>query len=762
MKTRLCAIALGATALIPGVAAQQPGLASHSSFGAGCPGGGSLTATGLPEFGRRSTIALDGARPSAPAFLLLGLSSSQAGGVPLPLDLTSLGAPGCVLLTSIDDTIASSTDPLGSARTELLIPQDPTLAGVHVYAQWLVVDPGANQLGIALSDAGDSTLGFEPTLRLISVAPRAGGVGQEIEIVGNDFGDDPRDQCIRSMDPLTGAVALFLGTSLRTEPNGDRVLRARLVHAAPGFRQGPLFVHRGRNRTAPAGRTRSLSAPGEEWAWDGHTAAVNMAQVGDFTLRAPEDANTVDYVASWQNDGTKIYVDLPISDPCSTSGVFWPVGTRIVDDVHFEMTCAGGWMRHFDVFLDAVTVVRASTTGAQVGAEHAQQLGDVFDARYGGPVPITWTTQAGPPGFVRLCGVPDPACTLRYPYIVGKVEVDCPERSEALVLEGASFASRDLVRVDTAGNRIPIASALSLTADDVESSADGTRAVVTDGAFIRIIDVDSGTPSVVGATGVTSAGVRVTPRDQLVIFDETGGTQLQIRAFDGALLGSLTASTSFDRIGLSSGGGLLVLGRSTNADLDLVRISPLGVPTLVGSLSAVAGGGTQCIEFSPANDHAFCGHSDGSVTLLDFGSPAGFGSGAVVENRVIDAGRSALGVAVDSEGYEVFVQTRPAGLGSWSLWRTRIRDASSFDHYEWDPDNPPSLAATGGSSGIFLPVTSERYLGFVDHSRTLCVRDPAAAELKLFPWDGATLSAPTSYTPGGITPILSGFARRER
>ena len=92
-------------------------------------------------------------------FGLLGDSNSRLGTIPLPLDLTSLGMPGCSLCTN-----ALLTFPLvnrgGNALWSMPIPFDLALAGLSLYPQAGSLDPGANALGIVLSNAGELKIGW--------------------------------------------------------------------------------------------------------------------------------------------------------------------------------------------------------------------------------------------------------------------------------------------------------------------------------------------------------------------------------------------------------------------------------------------------------------------------------------------------------------------------------------------------------------------------------------------------------------------------
>jgi hypothetical protein len=60
--------------------------------------------------------------------------------------------PGCVLLASVD-VVGSLTSRGGAVELALRFPPDPSIAGLRLFVQALVVDPGANALGLTASDA---------------------------------------------------------------------------------------------------------------------------------------------------------------------------------------------------------------------------------------------------------------------------------------------------------------------------------------------------------------------------------------------------------------------------------------------------------------------------------------------------------------------------------------------------------------------------------------------------------------------------------
>lgn len=134
----------------------------------GCPIVGSSFAVG-----GNSGIALQ-----APPLVFLGFSNQTWGPIPLPLDLKPLGADGNTLYTGLESglvvipQVASlpSTQDAGrrvwgpfprngkGGRVMIALPNDSSLRGQKLYWQSIVIDPRANALGVALSDAIEATI----------------------------------------------------------------------------------------------------------------------------------------------------------------------------------------------------------------------------------------------------------------------------------------------------------------------------------------------------------------------------------------------------------------------------------------------------------------------------------------------------------------------------------------------------------------------------------------------------------------------------
>lgn len=103
--------------------------------------------------GRTLSVRLRNALPFTTAILYFG--------APTDLDLTSIGMPGCRLLSTIDATLPSTrTDGMGHVSVgPLAVPNDPSLLGARLSAQWACMDPMANALGLTLSTAAAFTIG---------------------------------------------------------------------------------------------------------------------------------------------------------------------------------------------------------------------------------------------------------------------------------------------------------------------------------------------------------------------------------------------------------------------------------------------------------------------------------------------------------------------------------------------------------------------------------------------------------------------------
>ena len=108
-----------------------------------------------PTLGTLFTRRVNNCPANTPMFLVQGLSNTLANGsLPLPLDLTSFGAGGCVLNVDPAITFVGIADGAGVARFDSLYPANVSLRGIPLYEQAAVLAPTANALGIQFSNYG--------------------------------------------------------------------------------------------------------------------------------------------------------------------------------------------------------------------------------------------------------------------------------------------------------------------------------------------------------------------------------------------------------------------------------------------------------------------------------------------------------------------------------------------------------------------------------------------------------------------------------
>lgn len=136
-----------------------PCFAGNVPYGVGCPGSNGvpplMVTAGTPSIPSPAyTLLMLGGLPNAPVVLGLSLDNQLFGGaLPLPVDLTSAGAPGCNLWASWDLPLPFLTNANGIASWTVSVPNDPALNHAKLFFQWLGIDPAANALGLSFSSA---------------------------------------------------------------------------------------------------------------------------------------------------------------------------------------------------------------------------------------------------------------------------------------------------------------------------------------------------------------------------------------------------------------------------------------------------------------------------------------------------------------------------------------------------------------------------------------------------------------------------------
>ena len=129
---------------------ETPGL---TPFGTGCPGSNgtprleSPTPYPMPALGQVEPLILSGLPVAAGSFVLAsGDSIDQAFGAPLPIPLDPIGLLGCRAWIGWNTAILLG-HPGSSVTFQLAVPNTPTLAGVTLGLQALVLDPAATNWG---------------------------------------------------------------------------------------------------------------------------------------------------------------------------------------------------------------------------------------------------------------------------------------------------------------------------------------------------------------------------------------------------------------------------------------------------------------------------------------------------------------------------------------------------------------------------------------------------------------------------------------
>jgi hypothetical protein len=127
--------------------------------GAGCPQPNGVVprigATGVPRAGSTFKVNLSKVPPGATAALVLGLSSTQFGSIPLPWQISQPLMPGCYLLASIDvlvTVVTTAASPgVGRAIQPLALPVGSE--GLTFHAQWGVIHPPGSPTLASMSRA---------------------------------------------------------------------------------------------------------------------------------------------------------------------------------------------------------------------------------------------------------------------------------------------------------------------------------------------------------------------------------------------------------------------------------------------------------------------------------------------------------------------------------------------------------------------------------------------------------------------------------
>ena len=142
---------------------QFPLPGAFTLYGAGCQGTAGtpfLFGPETPYVGESLPVIVANLLPTAPAFIVLGVSNTFWQGLPLPVNLAVVGAPGCFVLTS-SDIFLLATNFSGTAYMNIALPPGITPSTTPAFfVQSFTLDFAANPLGIVLSNAGAVTVGI--------------------------------------------------------------------------------------------------------------------------------------------------------------------------------------------------------------------------------------------------------------------------------------------------------------------------------------------------------------------------------------------------------------------------------------------------------------------------------------------------------------------------------------------------------------------------------------------------------------------------
>lgn len=137
-------------------------------YGAGCSAG-TFTPTlaaqmgSLPQIGTTLQLQVGGLPPGQPRLAagFVGFDNTSYGGSPLPIDLGSIGMPGCMLLMApAPGLVYALLSPGGSVAWPLAMPAGPQAIGRRFYAQAVAEAIGSNPLGLVTTRALEATVGL--------------------------------------------------------------------------------------------------------------------------------------------------------------------------------------------------------------------------------------------------------------------------------------------------------------------------------------------------------------------------------------------------------------------------------------------------------------------------------------------------------------------------------------------------------------------------------------------------------------------------
>ncbi len=166
-----------------------PVYSRSSNYGQACIGSLgtptiSVTAPSAPILGTTVNVRLTNIFGSfIPAFAALGFQRATFAGIPLPLDLTVAGLPGCLLQNSADQILVLTPPSSGIVNWPIVLPNSAQLLGAELFLQGLGFEvPGYPRWGsmtdglvLRLGDSSGPIPGssgpLNPALNMVAIAP---------------------------------------------------------------------------------------------------------------------------------------------------------------------------------------------------------------------------------------------------------------------------------------------------------------------------------------------------------------------------------------------------------------------------------------------------------------------------------------------------------------------------------------------------------------------------------------------------------------
>lgn len=119
-----------------------------------------LSNNGRPVTGKSFDITVSQAQSNPGiAVLIMGVSKTTWNTIPLPWNLTPLGAKDCFLNASFDLITGTTLDANGNGKVTFAVPNAAGLYGLTWHNQYFVFDAAANVLGLVFTNGGTAVIG---------------------------------------------------------------------------------------------------------------------------------------------------------------------------------------------------------------------------------------------------------------------------------------------------------------------------------------------------------------------------------------------------------------------------------------------------------------------------------------------------------------------------------------------------------------------------------------------------------------------------